>query len=82
MDIKMVSRVVMVKREAGRGLSTRFLKAEWLKSQVRITKTEPEPFCDFRRLWYTACYKFSAQQGWRHGVRSRSLGGIPVIYTR
>jgi hypothetical protein len=36
----------------------------------------PEPFCDFRRLWYTPSYRFSVLRGWRHGVRSRSLGGI------
>ena len=33
-------------------------------------------FCGFRRLWHSAIYEFSALQGWRHGVRSRSLGGI------
>jgi hypothetical protein len=82
MDIKMVSRVVMVKHEAGREVSTRLTEARWLKNKARITKTDPEPFCDSRRLWYTPSYKFSAQQGWRHGVRSRSLGGIPVINNR
>jgi hypothetical protein len=49
---------------------------------VKVAKTNPEPFCGFRRLWYTPSYKFSVLQGWRHGVRSRSLGGIPAICTR
>jgi hypothetical protein len=38
-----------------------------------------EPFCDFRRLWYTSYYRFSVLQGLRHGVRSRSLGDIMSI---
>jgi hypothetical protein len=78
-DIKMVSHVVMVKRQANKGLSTRFSGAEWPKNQVTVPKADPTPFCDFRRLWYTPSYKFSAQQGWRHGVRSRSLGGTVYI---
>ena len=44
----------------------------------------PKPFCDSRQLWYSATYRFSALQGWRHGVRLRSLGGIvymPVTLT-
>jgi hypothetical protein len=41
--------------------------------QVKVAKTAPEPFCDFRRLWYDPYYKFSVLRGWRHGVRSRSL---------
>jgi hypothetical protein len=78
MDIKMVSHVVIVKRKASRGVSTRFSGAEWLKNEVRVAEADPEPFCDFCGLWYTPTYKFSAQQGWRHGVRSRSLGGTHV----
>jgi hypothetical protein len=35
-DIKMVSRVVMVKRQANKGLSTRVLGAEWPKKQVTV----------------------------------------------
>jgi hypothetical protein len=69
-----VSHIVMVKREASRGVSRRFSKAEWRNNQVRIAKADPGQFCDFRRLWYTPSYKFSVLQGWRHGVRSRSLG--------
>jgi hypothetical protein len=72
----------MVKREASRGVSRRFLRAERLINRVRVAKADQEPFCVFRRLWYTPTYKFSALQGWRHGVHSRSLGGIPVICTR
>jgi len=82
MDIKTVSHVVMVKREASRRVSTWFPGAEWLKNRVRVARIDPEPFCDFRWLWYTASYKFSVLQGWRHGVRSRSLWGTPVICTR
>jgi hypothetical protein len=78
----MVSHVVMVKRQANRGLSTWFLGAEWPKNQVTVPKADPGQFCDSGCLWYNPPYKFSAQQGWRHGVHSRSLGGIPVIYTR
>jgi hypothetical protein len=74
-DTKLVSVGVMVKRWASRGVSRRFLGAERPKNRVRAAETDPEPFCDLRRLWYTPSYKFSAQQGWRHGVRSRSLGG-------
>jgi len=75
-DTKMMSVGVMVKHLASRGVSRRFLRTERPKNRVRVAKTAPEPFCDFRRLWYTSTNKFSAQQGWRHGVRSRSLGGI------
>ena len=82
MEIKMVSHVVIVKRKASRGVSTRFSGAEWLKNEVRVAKADPEPFCDFRRLWYTSTNKFSALQGWRHGVRSRSLGGTFYIPSR
>ena len=78
MDIKMVSHVVMVKRGSGRAVSTQFSEAEWLKSRVKVAITDLVPFCDFCRLWYTPPYKLSAQQGWRHGVRSRSLGGTNV----
>jgi hypothetical protein len=76
MNTKMVSHVVMVKRLASRGVSTRFSEAEWLKNQVRVPKADLEPFCDFRRLWYNPFYEFSAPLGWRHGVHSRSLGGM------
>jgi hypothetical protein len=55
---------------------TVFSEAKWLKDQVKVVKTDPEPFCGFRRLWYTLSYRFSILQGWRHGVRSRSLGGM------
>jgi len=75
----MVSHVVMVKRKAGRGVTARFSEAEWLKSRGKVAITDPEPFCDFRRLWYTPSDKFSAQQGWRHGVRSRSLGHVSPL---
>jgi hypothetical protein len=78
MDTKMVSYFVMVKCEASRGVSTGFSEAEWLKSRVKVARADREPFCDLLRLWYTSTNKFSAQQGWRHGVRSRSLGGIYV----
>jgi hypothetical protein len=54
---------------------TRFFEAERLKNWVRVAKTVPEPFCDARRLWYSRFHRFSALQGWRHGVRSRSFGG-------
>jgi hypothetical protein len=64
--------------QPSRGVSRRFSEAEWLKSRGKVAKTDPEPFCDFRRLWYTPTYKFSAQQGWRHGVRLRSLGSTNV----
>lgn len=43
-DIKMVSHVVMVKRQANSGLSARFLRAEWLKNRVKVAKTDPGPF--------------------------------------
>jgi hypothetical protein len=85
MDIKMVSHVVMVKREASREVSTRFSELDWLKKRVKVAITDLEPFCDSRRLWYDSPYKFSALQGWRHGVRSRSLGGISyylILYIR
>jgi hypothetical protein len=75
-DTKMASCAVMVKHGASRGVSRRFSGAEWPKNQVRMAKADSEPFCDFRRLWYTPSCKFSVLQGWRHGVRSRSLGGI------
>ncbi len=70
-----MTHIVRAKHWAGREGYARALEARWLKRPVRITKTDPEPFCDFRRLWHTDSYKFSAKQGWRHGVRSRSLGG-------
>jgi hypothetical protein len=50
MDIKVVSCVVMVKRETGRRVSTRFSEAEWLKNGAKAAITDPEPFCDSRRL--------------------------------
>jgi hypothetical protein len=73
-DTILTSVGVMVKQKARRGVSRQFSEAEWLKNQVKVAKTDPEPFFDFRRLWYTPSYKFSVLQGWRHGVRSRSLG--------
>jgi hypothetical protein len=69
---------VMVKRKARRGGSMQFSGAGRPKSQVRVAKVDPRQFCDIRRLWYNPPYKFSAPQGWRHGVRSRSLGGTHV----
>jgi hypothetical protein len=38
MDIKTVSHIVMVKRQANKGLSTGFLGAEWPKNQVTVPK--------------------------------------------
>ena len=81
-DIKMVSHVVMVKGQANKGLSTRFLGLSGRKNQVTVPKADPRQFCNFGCLWYNLLYEFSAQQGWRHGVRSRSLGGIPVTSNR
>ena len=75
-DTILTSVDVMVKRKARRWVSTGFLGAERPKNQVWVAEAAPMPFCDFRRLWYTPTYKFSAQQAWRHGVRSRSLGGM------
>jgi hypothetical protein len=60
--------------KVSKGVSTRVSGAEWPKNQVNVARMDPEPFCDSRRLWYTSTNKFSAQQGWQHGVRSRSLG--------
>jgi len=82
MDIKMVSHVVIVKRLASRGVSTSFLEPWWPKNRVTVAKADREPFCDFLQLWYNPFYEFSALQGWRHGVHSRSLGGTPVSSTR
>jgi hypothetical protein len=73
-DTILMSVGVMVKHQANRGVCVRFSEAEWLKNRGKVAKTNPEPFCDYRRLWYTPSYKFSAPQGWRHGVHSRSLG--------
>jgi hypothetical protein len=39
-DIKMVSVAAMVKRQANKGLSTRFLGAEWPKNQVTVPKAD------------------------------------------
>jgi hypothetical protein len=77
-DTILVSVGVMVKRQASRGVCVRFSRAERPNNQARVARADPEPFCDFRRLWYTPTYKFSAQQGWRHGVRLRSLGSTNV----
>jgi hypothetical protein len=52
MNTKVVSHVVMVQLQGSTGVCARFSEAEWLKNQVKITQTDPEPFCDFRRLWY------------------------------
>jgi hypothetical protein len=51
-------------------------KPSLLSHRWPATEEGKEHLAHFRRLWYTLSYKFSAQQGWRHGVRSRSLGGI------
>mgnify|MGYP001821974960 CR=1 FL=1 len=75
-DTILTSVGVMVKCRARRGGSTRFSGVERPENQVRVAKADPTPFCDFRGLWYTSTNKFSAQQGWRHGVRSRSLGDV------
>ena len=56
-----------------KGVSTRCSEAEWLRNQVWVAKTDPEPIYDSRRLWHNPAHKFSALQEWRHGVRSRSL---------
>ena len=77
-DTILTSVDVMVKRKARWGVSAGFSGAEQPKNQVWVAEADPTPFCDFRRLWYTPTYKFSALQGWRHGVRSRSLGGTDV----
>jgi hypothetical protein len=34
----------------------------------------PKQSCGFGRLWYSLPDEFTVPQGWRHGVRSRSLG--------
>ena len=78
----MVFAGVMVKRYARGGTCARFSEAKWLRNRVKVAKTDREPFWDSRRLWYTSTNKLSAQQGRRHGARSRSLGGISVICTR
>jgi hypothetical protein len=64
------------------GASTRFSGAERPKNEVRVSKADLEPFGDFGCLWYNPLYRFSAQQGRRHGVRSRSLGGTFYIPSR
>jgi hypothetical protein len=63
MDVKMVSRVVMVQREAGRGVSTWLSEAEWLKNRVKVAITDLEPFCDSRWLWHTPAYCFQSCKG-------------------
>jgi len=78
MDTILVSHVVIVKRQAGKGVSTQFSDAQRPKNQVTVAKADPKPLCTFRQLWYNPRYKLSAQQGWRHGVRLRSLGGTHV----
>jgi len=57
MDVKMVFHDVMVNREASRRVSTWLSGAEWLKNQIKVAKMDPEPFCDFRWLWYTPSHK-------------------------
>jgi hypothetical protein len=74
MDTILVSHVVMVKRQVSTGVCARFSEAEWLKNRVKAAKADLGQSCGFRRLSYTPSYKFSALPGWRHGVRSRSLG--------
>ena len=44
-NIKMVSYVLMVKRQGKKGLSTRFLGAEWPKNQVTVPKAVPLRYC-------------------------------------
>jgi hypothetical protein len=66
---------LMFQLQSSREVSSRFSEAEWLKNQVKVAKTDPGQFCDFRRWWYNPFDESSAQQGWRHGVHSRSLGG-------
>ena len=34
---------------------------------VKVARTDREPFCDVRGLWYTSINKLSAQQGRRQG---------------
>ena len=77
-DTILTSVGVMVKRSASRGVFTRVSGVERPKYQPTVAEADPTPFCDFRGLWYTSTNKFSALQGWRHGVRSRSLGGTHV----
>jgi hypothetical protein len=74
-DTILTSVGVMVKSKARRGGSTRVSGAERPKNQIWVAEADPTSFCILCRLWYTFTNKFSAQQGWRHGVRSRSLGG-------
>jgi hypothetical protein len=52
-NTEMVSIRVMVKSEAGRGVSARFSEAGSRENQVTIAETAPEPFCGFRWSWYT-----------------------------
>jgi hypothetical protein len=73
-DTVLTSVGVMVKHKARREGSTRFSGAERPRNQVRVAKADPTSFCILCGLWYTSTNKLSALQGWRHGVRSRSLG--------
>jgi hypothetical protein len=45
-------------------------------------KSGPEGVLRFRWLWCTPSHRFSVLQGWRHGVRSRSLGGTRYCPTK
>ena len=53
-----------------------------LEKDVLILQTtriiSRKQFRGFRRLWYSCLYEFSVLQAWRHGVRSRPLGGTDV----
>jgi hypothetical protein len=73
-DTILTSVGVMVKHKARREGSTRFSGAERPKNQVTVPKADPRQFCNFGCLWYNLLYEFSAQQGWRHGVRRGPLG--------
>jgi hypothetical protein len=75
-DTKMVSHLVMVEIWASRGAWVRFSEAVRPKDRVRAVKTDLQPFCDFRQLRHNLFYELSALPRWRHGVRSRSLGGM------
>ena len=77
-DTILTSAGVMEEKARG-GASTRFSGAERPKNEVRVSKADLEPFGDFGCLWYNPLYRFSAQQGRRHGVRSRSLGGTYIL---
>jgi hypothetical protein len=76
MNRRMVSVGLMVKPQGSTGACARFSGTVCASSQVKVAKGDPEALCDSRQRWNTPTYKFPAQQGWRHGVHSRSLGGM------